>query len=129
MAGGKPEARNDYSTAIGFAVAIVVGVALWSNGSADKAPAEAPKIVPATAEQKEVCAGMMGRIGKTGVIKDRPSARRIDVDEAGWAGLPYKVKQAVLACLAIDAYGTTDPPGVESTVAYGFHTGKRIDQW
>lgn len=103
-------------------------------GSLDSNSEDAPKdpspaIVPATAEQKKACVKIMAQVGKTGAIRDRPSVRRIDVDELTWAGLPYKIKNATLACLAIDAYGTTDPPGVESTVAYGFHTGKRIDQW
>lgn len=114
------------------AVAIIVVLALVMFGkpsaedqakSAAEAEDASPMLAPATVEK---CRAMIATGIKGGIIRDRPSANRIDVDEAIWARMEAKLKDATLTAVSCDLWQRRVPPSGQHVVAYGVHTGKRI---
>ncbi len=122
---------------IALGVVGVLALAVLTTKMAPPAPAVPVEPAPAPSssavavqvlndKQLALCAKAIAEMTRTGLIKDRPSARRIDVEEANWAALPSKDKNRLLQFLSCDAYRQTIPPGSESVVAYGYRSGERL---
>lgn len=115
------------------AIVAVIALLYFFFGDANDAPpgssqssSNAP--VPLSAEVRKQCASLIDLGKKEGVIRERPAANRINVDELRWAALPASTKTDVLKGLACDAFGVQmdDLGAMEFVVAYGFRSGKRL---
>lgn len=80
-----------------------------------------------TPTERADCAESLRKAETLGLIKDRPTPSRIDVEETLWAGLPAKTKQGILGSVSCEVLGRWMPltPGTP-LVAYGYHTGNRL---
>lgn len=92
---------------------------------AEPAVAEAPARVndPAKCEQ------VIDVAVRSGLVRARPSAERIDVEDARWAAAPAREKRVlmeVLACTAFDGIALSSIPAGDGVVAYGHRSGKRV---
>lgn len=65
---------------------------------------------------------------KQGIVRKRPSADRVDVEDATWRLMAADDKRALLALVACDAFGKRagDLDLSEHVVAYGYRSGKRL---
>lgn len=128
----KPEIAKPPSTKLGcfgIVVVLVVVFAVLGQCSSTSAPPPAAAVKPVAGlnpKQLALCAKAIKQMTSTGLIRDRPEARRMDVDEANWAALANKDKSMLLQFLSCDAFGAMAPPKGESVVAYGYHSGERL---
>lgn len=119
-----------YSGAImGLAVAIVVVIAALSTGSEKRLPQAGGQVAQAeklSADAVVQCRKVLAIGKETGVIMQRPAPNRINVDETKWAALPADVKDNTLQAVACDIWETAMPAEMDYVVAYGYHSGKRL---
>lgn len=105
----------------------VLGFLAFLFFSGEDTPPAAPA-TPVGAAVRQQCADVIDLAKKEGVVRDRPAANRINVDELRWAALPASTKTDVLKGLACDAFGVQpdDLGAMDYVVAYGFRSGKRL---
>lgn len=100
-------------------------------------PTNAPSSVDAPqpvalldAATRQGCTDALTKAQANGIVKQRPTPNRINVDEVIWSRMTASDKTALLALVACDAYGKrqADLALMEYTVAYGWRSGKRVAQ-
>lgn len=92
---------------------------------AEQTVAAAPARVNDPAKCEQVIDGAV----RSGLVRTRPSAVRIDVEDAIWASAPAREKRVlmeVLACSAFDGIALSSIPAGDNVVAYGTRSGKRV---
>lgn len=76
-------------------------------------------------ERAAQCAGVISRGISIGLIRARPAANRIDVEDAVWAAMAADVKRIVAIAVLCDMQATG--AGVERfSVVYGYRSGRRL---
>ena len=73
------------------------------------------------------CGNLLTSAKRNGLIRERPSPNRINVDERLWSELPASVKDTTLQAVSCELWRSSVPPTVGNyVVAYGWRTGKRV---
>lgn len=109
---------------IGCAAAVLAVLGLAACGGGHESPAPVEKLPPADVAK---CRGLLEAAEKAGIIRDRPAANRIDVEDSTWAALPSDVKDVTLQAVACEVWQARVPPAGEHAVAYGYRSGKRVE--
>lgn len=127
VAGGT--AAMDPKKAQGLGCLGVIGaVALIAIFQNDGSPSAESKEVKAAAIDPAPCEKALGGLEQAGLIKDRPDANRVDVEEDLWAVLPAKQKRLAAAAVRCSFLkgdiGRTDFNSY--AVVYGYRSGKRL---
>ena len=86
-------------------------------------PAPPAQLAPDVVAQ---CQAVIDAAARAGLIRARPEARRINVDERLWLQLDAATKDRTLQAVACTTWRQSMPPGTESAVAYGARSGKRL---
>lgn len=71
------------------------------------------------------CNDLVRQAEKAGLIRNRPTSDRIDVEDALWRSLPADSKRGIMLGLACAHYGRP-LNGLDYVVAYGYRSGKRV---
>lgn len=100
--------------------------AIASAAVAEAAAEAAPAVVDATTRAE--CRDTVRQLERAGLIKGRPRAGRIDVDDRLWAEMPAQMKSRALQAVSCDVQGRFIPAGFddEAIAAYGWRSGKRL---
>lgn len=110
-----------------LAVLVVAVAAVAVLARREDPPPEKP-VVRLSAKQRQGCAAAIVQAARSGLVRERPAANRVNVDDGKWRLLPASEKAALLALVACDAFGLA--PGElafsQHTVAYGWRSGKRV---
>ena len=101
-------------------------LALLAGCQQEAAPPPPPPEPVLSAAVVTQCRALIGQAAKLGLIRARPSAERIDVEDATWAALPAKAKDRTLQAVACDVWQRAVPPQSDYVVAYGYRSGKRL---
>jgi hypothetical protein len=114
----------------GVALLAVIGLRMLMdyNGGAAPPVAEPSPVVLSDARRSK-CADEIKQDMQIGLIRERATANRIDVDETLWAKLPEETKILTLAVVVCDAFGLKADealPVEDYAVAYGWWSGKRL---
>lgn len=112
-------------------IAVVVGAVMVAQcvfGAPDEPPAPPAPVQLVDAHTRAGCSNAITGAMKDGVVKERPSPNRVNVDEVIWVQMAASDKTALLALLACDAFGKRagDLEFSEHVVAYGARSGKRM---
>lgn len=103
---------------------LVLGMALLSCDQPPPATPETAAIVPTQDPAK--CDKAVALAVQYRVIRDRPTANRIDVDDALWAQAPAKTKRLTLAAALCSALRGRASMNGDFVAAYGYRSGKRL---
>lgn len=106
---------------------IFAGIYFTGDGKPEKSPpspVSAASAVDASARLK-ACDALVKAGATDGIIR-RMAGHRIEVEEIGWAGLPYHTKQSVLAAVICLQTGGRMASSSDSAAAYGYRSGKRL---
>jgi hypothetical protein len=107
---------------LGFVV-IVVATSFGSS------PTAVPERTPTyTTERVQECTLLLNKAEQAGLIHQRPSDTRINIDERLWAELPATAKSGILQAMACEVYGRP-PANLEIVVAYGYRSGRRLARY
>lgn len=111
-------------------LAVVIGAVMVMQcvmSSPDQSTPPKP-VALVDAKTRASCSEVLVKGQKTGVIRERPSRNRVNVDEVIWAQMAASDKTALLSLVACDAFGKrqSDLEFGEHTVAYGWRSGKRL---
>jgi hypothetical protein len=79
---------------------------------------------PYSKERIAQCAEVLKSGERIGLIKERPTSVRINVEDRIWSETSAGSKRGFLLALGCAAYGR--PLGDDHVVAYGFRSGKRL---
>jgi hypothetical protein len=124
-----------------FAPLIVIGACVQMTETSPSAPAgiaaqtesDQTAALPALDEKMiALCRRIIDEATKMGVVRDKPSPNRINVEDARWAMLPADDKRSLLAAVGCAAFKLrqADWENVSNadgyTVAYGYRSGKRV---
>lgn len=111
----------------------VIALSAWimepskDSSSAVPTPSAIPTPAPLDEAAVEKCRDLLKLAEKSGVVRERPSPNRINVDEKLWAQLSAREKDLTLQAMSCDLWGTAMPPDdTKYVVVYGYHTGKRV---
>lgn len=129
---GKPRANPNANRKpiglVGTIVLVVLGFAVLGQLLPGSGEAVKPAVQPLASDQVAGCGDEIAKAQRRGLIRQRPSNNRINVDEMKWALLPATEKTALLGLLACNTYGVQ--PGslepMQYVVAYGYRSGKRL---
>lgn len=83
---------------------------------------DAPQL---SAEAVAECEKFLAANARNGLIRGRPSAAQIEVDERIWNELPIKTKRIVLSAVSCAAFRRARPPGDAYVYATGWRDGER----
>jgi hypothetical protein len=124
---------DDRAGAFAKALPSVIGACLllWFCSSVGTSMDEGRARRAATAAAAPVadvkqCEAVLSQGEKARLIRERPSERRINVDERLWAELPASAKEGMLLALACTMTGGRPLTGLDNAVAYGWRSGKRL---
>lgn len=118
--------KGRYAGAAAAGLLLVFAVSFCGSPGSDKAktsPAAVPKLAAA---QIAECSALLEKGKEAGLIKARPSANRINVEDALWRSMPADSKNGMLAALACDAFNATTLSTEQHVVAYGHRSGRRL---
>lgn len=117
----------------GFALllvgALVVAAEIFGTGDAPSPPAAkaAPFDPKVAAAKAKICDNALAELGRAGVMKDRPSADTIIVEEDLWAQLPASQKRLFAAAVRCSLLGGTDSDDpFKSGFVEGYRSGKEL---
>jgi hypothetical protein len=132
----KQKGRSSLGVIFGGGAALLLFL-LWLGGSGDT-----PTRDPATefengyqstgaefsAEKKYGCEKALSQAETDGLVRERPSKTRINVEDALWAALPAGEKTALMSLVGCAAFGKqpADFGTSEYVVAYGYRSGQRL---
>lgn len=81
----------------------------------------------ATEARGKACDDAIDNLRTTGLVKDRPSPNRVDVEELNWAALAAKDKRLVAAGVRCSFLKGRESDRTEDYgVVYGYRSGKRL---
>jgi hypothetical protein len=116
---------------LGTGIAIVLVLIFFGSmmpDSPEKKAAEVARSSPPVNDPAK-CQKIIDLASRQGLVRERPSRERINVDERIWAATPASEKSVVMQMLLCSAFGGRDMTQVEpldGVVAYGYHSGKRL---
>lgn len=135
--GGPPPASKPSAKNIGCAIAaLIVGLAVivpmvdgdgGPSGGTSDAVALSPEEIAAAEIRGKACDQSLEGLRGTGLVRDRPAANRIDVEEYNWASLPAKDKRLVAAAVRCAMLKGRESEKLDDyAVVYGYRSGKRL---
>jgi hypothetical protein len=122
---------NDSEQSLGFIVfasAIVLAGAYFYEGNR---PPPTPTVAkPAsppvdTSARLAACNALVDAGMKDGIIRST-SGYRMEVEEVGWAALPFHTKKAVLAAQICLLTNGREAKTTDTAAAYGYRSGRRL---
>jgi hypothetical protein len=116
--------RSIYAVLLGTAV-MIAAVVFWNQSVAPRPVAPAP-VKQAPRADPAPCNALLRDGEKVGLVRDRPAANRVDVDELVWASLPAKAKEGIVGAVWCSSLGGLPAPDNSFGVVYGYHTGKEL---
>jgi hypothetical protein len=124
----RPAAGRGVGKALPGLVAIVFLLWFCADGVEKHDAGSVLATAAASPQDPTPCNRLLHEAEEVGLVRYRPSANRIDVDDRLWAQLPAGSKRGILLalrCSVLDGRRDAEPLGAY-TVAYGYGSGRRL---
>ena len=72
------------------------------------------------------CIDLLRQAEAEGMIRERPSSNRINVEDRLWESFPASSKDGLIRALACEAFGRGPLADADYVVVYGYRSGKRL---
>lgn len=111
-----------------FAALVILIILLYQCGEASK-NANQPAAAAAPANNPANCQKVIDGAQETGLVKEKPSLNRLNVDDLMWAALPAGEKTALaemLFCTTYDGKSFAQGAAMDYVVIYGYRSGKKL---
>jgi hypothetical protein len=123
--------RLHISAAEAAAIAGGIAILIWSAQPAKPVIEPDPwVVVPAgavlSADALATCQALLDTSAQEGLIRARPSAARINVDDRLWSEISADSKRGVLQAVACTSFHTLTLRDEQYVTAYGHRSGKRL---
>jgi hypothetical protein len=103
---------------------LFVGLTIAYCASQPDSRSPSQQAIQAVADPK-ACDDLIDQGEKAGLIKERPSAERINVEDRLWAQFPASSKRGL--AMAVRCSAKSGAPGeLDYGVVYGYRSGKRL---
>lgn len=128
MAQQRKSGLGDVGKAVLVLAAIALGIGLLQAAGIGEAPPAPPPPALLSAAERAECNAALAKAEAAQLIRQRPTATRINVDDGQWAQLPADLKEKILAAVSCAALGRWQPLDISEgpVVAYGWRSGKRV---
>lgn len=102
-----------------FAIFVVVGL-IWNAFDPASKPTEQTQVV-----DPKPCNDLIEQAEKQGLVRERPSPDRINVEDRLWRQFPASAKRGLAMAVRCSASGGV-PRQLDYGVVYGYRSGKRL---
>jgi hypothetical protein len=97
---------------------------LWFCSSVFKE--QPPATITAQAADPKPCDDLLDQAERSGLIRERPSTERINVEDRMWHSFPASSKKGLMLALRCSKLRGQPGQDTDYVVAYGYRSGKRL---
>lgn len=106
---------------------VLLALLVWLCSPSENAGSSSTDMTkPVAAVDPKPCNELLERAEDAGLMRRRPSANRIDVEDLQWAAFPAESKRGLLLALRCSSLNGQPGGAGDYAVAYGYRSGKRL---